>query len=396
MKKLMMYGVILGVMFAALPAAAAEKVPEKIAEAPSSPGKRALDLFLTQMSKIRFSGYVQARYDWHRDGVDGVDANGKPLQTSQFYIRRGRMKVIYDGQYAEAQFELDASQGGASLFEAHATLIEPWTPLHLRLTGGQFKVPLSFEILQSSRDREMLERSRVSRILVPRERDRGLMLSGSYRWFQLYLAVFNGNGITDSIYGGSDSNSLKDFAGRISAKHDFLNKKITVGAGFGGYYGRALKTTLGKAASLGGKDSNGDGQIRGDEIVLTPATVATYEAVNKHRVVGDVELGFVLPKVGKLSLKGMALWGEDLGHPVSGFYVLVTQELTPYLSVALRLDQFDTDTARAQTTITTPSVALVGHLSKNFNLTAAYERPLTTALKPLEADTFTLQLQAMF
>ena len=54
-------------------------------------------------------------------------------------------------------------------------------------TLGQFKIPFGFEVLQSSSDREMPERTAMARALYPGERDRGGRMMYTYDWFRLWF-----------------------------------------------------------------------------------------------------------------------------------------------------------------------------------------------------------------
>ena len=91
----------------------------------------------------------------------------------------------------------DATGDGVALRDAeasfHLTNENPWFPSatqwELKLTMGQFKVPFGFEVLQSSGDRELPERTAVIRALFPGERDRGLRLQ-----YQLQPVPADGRG----------------------------------------------------------------------------------------------------------------------------------------------------------------------------------------------------------
>src|SRR5262245_57947481 len=61
------------------------------------------------LAKIKLSGYIQARYEYHRDSKNGVNALGRPQTTSMFLVRRGRLKTTYSGQYAELMLQIDAT-----------------------------------------------------------------------------------------------------------------------------------------------------------------------------------------------------------------------------------------------------------------------------------------------
>src|SRR5678815_2110724 len=174
------------------------------------------------LSKIKVSGYVQGRLELHEFSAAGVDANNKPTIYDRFYVRRGRLKVVYAGHNAEYMLQIDATGDGVVLKDAEASFVDTWTPFNFKLTAGQFKVPFGYEVLQSSGDREMPERSRFIRQFFPNERDRGVRLQASREWFRFSGAVVNGNFIQDAIYANTDPNGWKDVIGRIGGDFDWF------------------------------------------------------------------------------------------------------------------------------------------------------------------------------
>ena len=151
-------------------------------------------------------------------------ASARPQrETNRFYVRRGRLKTTYVGTLSEYVLQFDATGDGLALRDAeasfHITNENPWFPSatewELKLTMGQFKIPFGFEVLQSSSDREMMERAAVIRALYPGERDRGFRLQYLYDVFRLQAAVFNGNFTNDADHGSYDQSSWKDVAGRV-------------------------------------------------------------------------------------------------------------------------------------------------------------------------------------
>jgi hypothetical protein len=290
------------------------------------------------LSKIKVSGYIQGRLELHEFSKNGVDSTNRPTVFDKFYVRRGRLKVTYAGQNAEYMLQIDATGSGVVLKDAEASFVDTWTPFNFKLTAGQFKVPFGYEVLQSSGDREMPERSRFIRQFFPNERDRGLRLQATRDWFRFSAAVVNGNFIQDSIYPDSDPNGAKDVIGRVGGDFDWLV------VGLSGSYGKAMTTTLGRAATVSGSGSN---------ITVTPAVLTDYKAYNRTRVGADVQAYLDVPSVGGLALKGEFAWQNDNnvalpGRPASdcndisamGWYVAAIQNIGDYVGVVARLDQF--------------------------------------------------------
>jgi hypothetical protein len=391
-------------------------------------GLSAAQSTLGSLNRIKLSGYIQGRYEWHDDSVQGVSATGAPTETNRFYVRRGRLKVTYAGTNMEYMLQIDAVGSGpgpratgVTLKDAEATFVDTWTPLGLRLTMGQFKWPFGYEVLQSSGDREMPEPSRVTGALFPGERDRGVRLVGRYDVARVQLALVNGTGTQDAIYGGTDSTPMKDVVGRIGADLDFL------AFGVSGYYGRALKTTLPTSASVSGTDTNMDGKISGDEITLKAATPSTSTRYRRLRLGADAQFYLDIPGVGGLALKGEFFFAKDtnlrygaqtdpnscLDVTAMGWILTAVQNIGDYAGAVLRVDYYDpsrsksisdmsgTTSCMAQKTaaqgdaFTTVGGGLLFYPAGNLRATFVYEHIMKQS-KDIGDDIFTAQLQAKF
>src|SRR5262245_12935083 len=215
----------------------------------------ATNATLGPLAKLKFSGYVQGRYEWRDDSVSGVDAAGRPTNFNRWLVRRGRLKATYAGENAEYMLQIDATGDGVVLKDAEATFVDTWTPLGLRVTLGQFKVPFGYEVLQSSSDREMPERARVIRALFTGERDRGARLTFKYEWFNFMGALVNGNFTQgDAVFNTFDNNRYFDTYLRAGADFDFIVFHVST------QFGEKVGTTVGNTA-LTIADMNNDGII---------------------------------------------------------------------------------------------------------------------------------------
>jgi hypothetical protein len=377
------------------------------------------------LSKLKFSGYIQGRYDWRDDSISGVDAQGRVTNFNRFEVRRGRLKAVYSGVNAEYLLQIDATGDGVILKDAEATFIDTWTPLGLRFTMGQFRVPFGYEILQSSADREMPERARVIRALFPGERDRGARLTGTYQWFNFMAALVNGNFTQgDAVFNTFDNNRYFDTYLRVGADLDFIVVHLS------GQFGEKLGTTVGNAA-LTIADKNMDGMITADEI--TPAaTNVTMRRFGIWRFGADAEFYVDIPALGGLALKGELVLSQDTnkdfrGAPadpcrdVKGFGWILTmnQNIGDYFGFAARLDQWNpnrdlaascTDAQKAVVSkdkITTLGLGPLLFVSANLKASAIYEHLWrddslalgATGVAPsasVPGDQLTLQLQARF
>ena len=360
-----------------------------------------------KLSKIKVSGYIQGRYEWHGDSTNyGSGA------TNQFLVRRGRVKTVYDGTNAEYLLQIDAASTGVTLKDAEATFVDTWTPLGLRLTMGQFKWPFGYEVTQSSGDREMPERAAVIRAMFPGERDRGVRLSGKYEALRFAFAIVNGNGTSAN----NDLNGFKDVVGRVGVDMGWI-----VG-GLSGYLGHPLTVKAATAFSSTGKDTNADGKITADEVTFTAAAPASYTVASRKRIGADAQTYLDVPGIGGFALKGEAILSKDtnlaLGATAAdpckdvtsfGWILTASQNIGDYLGIAARVDSYDplfskslSDACRAKNPAlgtgdrkTTYAGGVLIYPSGNIKGTLIYEH-VDEQNNDVKNDVFTAQLQARF
>ena len=380
------------------------------------------------LSKLKFTGYLQGRYDLRNDSVSGVDASGRVTNFDRFQVRRGRLKAAYAGKNAQYLLQIDATGDGVVLRDAEATFVDTWTPLGLHITVGQFKLPFGYEVLQSSGGREMPERSRVIRALFPGERDRGVRLQGRYGWLRVMAAVVNGNFTGDSVFTSFDQNRFADVYARVGGDFGLLV------FGLSGQYGEKLLTTVGAGARVSGTDSDGNGTISGDEVTFTPATAPIVRRNGVWRFGADAQLYYDIAGVGGLAIKGELVIGGENNLDFRGagadncrylaqlgWIATLVQNFGDTLGVVARLDHWNPNrdvaagtsstcmTAAANAAsdeITTLGGGPIVHISGNLKASAIYEhlwRSATLAASPalppsawIPTDVFTLQLQAKF
>ena len=373
------------------------------------------------LKKIKISGFVQGRYEYHQDAANGWS---NYRDEDRFYVRHGYLGAKYDGKNAEYFLQIDANNNeGVVLKDAEATLVDTWTPFHLRLTLGQFKLPFGYEILQSDADRELPERSQVVLGLFPGDRDRGVRLQGSYRTFRMSVALVNvacfgqkdPSNYQGVVQNGYDPNGFKTVVGRLGADLGWL-----VG-GVSGMWGRTLDTAVLPIPATPATATT----------PAIPATPASYLYYEQLRLGVDVQGYLDVPSVGGLALKGELIWArrhnlDYSGVPANdcldrtslGWMVTVVQNIGPYLGVALRLDQYDpllsgsldarcydntlmvipsaAIKSRDMDRLTRLGVALLLYGSANIKLTLSYEHPWEQEGAKLSNDIVTAQLQARF
>ena len=408
-------------------------LPEKVAELEQkvegmNESLATANATLSTMSKLKFSGYIQGRYELRDDSVSGVDGSGRVTTFDRWLVRRGRLKATYVGDNAEYMLQIDATGDGVVLRDAEATFVDTWTPLGFRITVGQFKVPFGYEVLQSSSDREMPERARVIRALFPGERDRGLRVTARWEWLRFMGALVNGNFTNDSVYGSFDQNRYMTTYLRLGADFDFLVFDVSFA------FGENLPTTLNQSA-LTITDTNMDGIIQANEITRPAWTMRRFGI---WRLGANAQAYFDIPYIGGLALKGEVVLSQDenrefrgvMADPCRdtkglGWIATVNQNIGDFLGIAARFDQWnpnrdvnvgampsmscmDTSNRANDDTISTLGVGPLLFISPNLKLSAIYEHvwrsqlydglgsPGIAPASSIASDYFTLQLQARF
>jgi hypothetical protein len=353
------------------------------------------------LKRLKFSGYIQSRYERTGDaswGFTSNEATGAPRGKNRFYIRRGRLKTTYAGDISEYMLQIDAaSETGVTLKDAEASLVlnetvfPGPTPWEFKLTLGQFKVPFGFEVVQSSADREMPERAQFIRAYFPGERDRGLRMTFRYDWLRVATAVINGNFTQGDTAGslGFDQSSFKDVIGHVGGDFEFL----------------AIAGSL-----QWGHDYRQAGAGRNQ-----------YLRYNRFRLGADAQFYYDIPSVGGLSLKGEVVYQNDSnlafsGAPADkcldlksyGWYAILTQNVGEYFGFTFRADQFDPNTgvedtctnAAAMTSKTDRNTnfggALLIYFSGNLKATLAVQHFGEQSGRGVDNDIYTAQLQARF
>lgn len=176
------------------------------------------------------------------DGTQSFEGgNFSQFSRSRFMLRRARLKVEYvlpsKENFPKAQFvfQIDASERGVIVRDMFIRMFET-RKNNLSMTAGFFSRPFGFEVNLGSSTRETPERGRMSQILMPGERDLGVMFTHEpqnkknklYHW-KLDAGFFNGQGAS----GATDFDSRKDFISRLSMKPYKVNKtEISAGLSF--------------------------------------------------------------------------------------------------------------------------------------------------------------------
>jgi phosphate-selective porin len=189
---------------------------------------------LKRFENLQFTGYMQPQFQVaDTEGAKSYSGGDfAPHAKSRFMLRRARVKLDFllttNDRYPKAlfTFQVDATERGVNVRDMFVRLYE--TKRHnFSLTAGLFARPFGFEVNLSSAYRESPERGRMSQILMPTERDIGVMLTyeplrpqAKNRFIKLDAGLFNGQGLS----GTTDFDSHKDIISRLTIKAVPLNK----------------------------------------------------------------------------------------------------------------------------------------------------------------------------
>ncbi len=204
--------------------------------------------FLRRMENIHFSGYIQPQFQVAQE--KGAPAYGggnfSDYSDNRFMLRRARIKVDYILRSEENRlpkalftFQIDATERGVNVRDMFVRLYEPQKN-NFSLTAGVFARPFGYEVNLSSAYRETPERGRMSQILMPTERDLGVMVSYESQkqdrkspMIKLDAGVFNGQGLS----GTTDFDSFKDIISRLTLKPVHLAQQLELSGGLSLLYG---------------------------------------------------------------------------------------------------------------------------------------------------------------
>jgi hypothetical protein len=282
---------------------------EKALSDPKGPLQKAIN-DVQRLDKIRFSGYVQSRFESFEKTREADPSGPRVPVTDRFSLRRMRLTLnARPNPNVLVKWELE---GGALDIQSRDAFISYFvkgdpTKGHT-VSIGQLKVPFGFEIAQSSGARETPERARPIRFFYPSERDRGVRITSptGNRWIY-ELGVYNGViGPGTQGIGTNDNNNNKDVYGRVRTTQ--LNEKLDAGVSF--HFGNSLRTGL-----FSGEDPRSGGP---------PSAANPYE---NTRVTLGADLQYHLRK--GTELRGEFLWGKAKGSYATGYILQVLHELSP-------------------------------------------------------------------
>ena len=339
-------------------------VEEKKASAPS-PHPLGYEVFwpwVLAPEGISAGGYLQSQYEVHQDSQDQLAQGGALLNKNRFSIRRARVSLIGDWQYAAIALELDANTTSGpqvDLRKAEASLQyrpDRSKPPILMATMGQFDTPFGYELVESPRTRWFMERSQASLGFWPGEPDLGVRLAGALGFFRWTIAGVNGEPLGEkSAFALQDPNSAKDvifrFGFDVNPRED-----LHLAGGVSSLRGKGFSPgTDATKAGLQWNDLNGDGVIESSELTPISASIAT-PSQNFDRWAAGADLRAQYQStLGVTKVYGEFMLGSNMDRdqyfadPTQtlvdqrelGVYVAVLQDIGPYGVVGFRYDLYD-------------------------------------------------------
>lgn len=309
------------------------------------------------------SGYVQSQYETHQDSEDQLRQGGAPLNKDRFVVRRGRLKLEREWDWASLMLEVDGGTTNGPVFQlwhAEPSLLyrgknDVESPPMVKATVGMFDTPFGFELVESPRARFFMERSTASRAFFPAEPDIGARLSGALGWFRYAFAFVNGQPAGSKDFALQSPHGSKDLVARVGGVVQVEN---AVDFQFGVSFLDGKGFHKGTDATKNGvvwRDLNENGIIDAGELQPVPGQAAT-PSVNFDRwaVGADARVRFHT-RIGWTALFGEIVFASNLDRslvvadPVQsgldsrevGYVAGVVQEIGERFVVGLRHDFYD-------------------------------------------------------
>jgi hypothetical protein len=331
------------------------------------------------LARLKWSGYLQARYAWQQcvgnaqpncsynvlehDPKTGAAKAGNPTQDN-FFIRRGRIKAVYDADLAQFVMQLDVTPDGVVIKEGYATVK---LPQNLAVDAGLQLFPFGYDVgVRSSSDLDLLERYLGAGYWLKGEYDVGVALRYAKGPINFRGGLFNGNGVQA---GGHDNDQMKDLIGRVG----FDLGMVT--GGLSGWYGKT-------------RDYH----------------VSPNKDYDRNRIGADVQVFLDLLPVGGTAVKGEYIAGKTgigtsgdagagLGLAGHAWQATLTQNLGPAFQLAGRYQQLVKNNNLAKPSsggavkdIDEVDVALHYFVGGNYKLTVGYFHPLNGQVLGSKSD----------
>jgi len=387
-----------------------------------------------RFENLNISGYMQPQFQVAQSkGAPSYEGgNFSEFSNNRFMLRRARLKVDYilaskDKSFPKAlfTFQFDATERGVFVRDMFLRLYEPKSQ-NLSVTMGLVARPFGYEVNLSSSYRETPERGRMSQILMPTERDLGLMFTyesqkaGHKSPLKFDVGLFNGQGLA----GPTDFDSYKDLISRLTLKPVNVSKSIFVSGGLSFLNGGWRQATKYKY-EMGEKNGN-------KYFVVDSSESNIGEKASKEYYGADVQLGY-RHGWGKTELRAEYWRGKQPGTSTSttnpgtlpltptyirnfdgAFFYFLQNIINQKWELMVKYDWYDPNTKAEKTEIgssnltvgdikfSTLGVGITRYFSGNLKILAYYDfvRNENTLLQGFTSDAkddiFTLRMQVRF
>ena len=264
--------------------------------------------------------FVQARYSaWPmRDAGSKFEPNFSLTRIETRWAGR-----VADRLGAGVEIQFHPALDGSPEELVNDAFVEYYLNDHTTVRMGQFVKPFGFDIQQSSAVRESPERAIFAGYFFPGQRDRGILLSGDFRFLavpalrhvQYFVGAFNGNRFF------TDNNRQLNYLARVRKVFDA--QKLAVG----------LSVQRGKQLLPPGLSGNNDENIFGVDF--------QYAVTERLGLRGEFVAGNTPSTL--LSIEPEFAPAFHPGAHSSGGHLFINYRLTNRDNIYARYDQFNND-----------------------------------------------------
>ncbi len=327
--------------------------------------KRIFDMF-GKFENIRFKGYFQPQYQ-HTQAESGFGSspyNPDDIIKDRINLRRARIKFLYETDLVGLVVETDYNNKGFRITDAFVRVTDPWIKT-FSLKMGSFNRPV-YEVETSSSKRESPERSIITRLLYPGERDIGFSFVIKPKdWFQLDIATFNNTYRTMYLQWIPNFGKYP-FYSVIRLKKDFLlgdDATLT-----GGVYTRLGKMTANT-----------------DKVILPENNINIIDSTTYR--VGDglsrtwygVEAQFYWKFLTGVKIAASYIWGKNVDRPsedgsvplrmrdFNGYYIYFIKNIGKQWQAVVKYNYYDPNTAITDDRIVETNDLARGNLGVGIN-----------------------------
>jgi hypothetical protein len=332
-------------------------------KAPPALGYEQMWPWILPPEGISVSGYLQSQYETHQDSQDQLNANGQTLNKDRFSIRRARVALTGEWEYAAAVLQLDTNTTNGpqvDLRKAEASLQyrpDRTRPPLVMATIGLFDTPFGYETDESSQQRFFMEPTTASNAFFPGQADLGVRFAGALGFFRWTIAAMNGEPIGEaSPYVAQDPNSGKDVVARFGFDSQPL-PRLQLAGGVSVLGGEGFSPgSVATGSSVQWNDPQLGAITKFSDLTGVPPQSATpSQNFNRWAVGADFRTSFKWA-LGVTKLYGEFVLAQNLdrgtqyaANPVLtgqdqrelGFYVAALQDVTRWGVVGLRYDYYD-------------------------------------------------------